>query len=199
MSQPATAEAADSGRPTALLPVGHLIRISLYWLGLTAIDGAVGLFIQNRLELRRHGRASAGSRSNQLPALDPDGDRLDPHPTDGRFDQRLHDQPLGTAQAVHRLRVARRPRVPVRDRDVEHRPDARRVRGAPGVQHQRRPRPVPGLRPGPHPQPPGRDGQRDGRPDADPRQRDRLRRGDRCRARWAGSSWRSWPSGSWSS
>ncbi len=30
-------------------PIGHLIRISLYWLGLTAIDGAVGLFIQNRL------------------------------------------------------------------------------------------------------------------------------------------------------
>jgi MFS family permease len=36
-------------RPTAALPIGHLIRISLYWLGLTAIDGAVGLFIQNRL------------------------------------------------------------------------------------------------------------------------------------------------------
>jgi MFS family permease len=45
------ADAADpgTGRPTALLPVGHLVRISLYWLGLTAIDGAVGLFIQNRL------------------------------------------------------------------------------------------------------------------------------------------------------
>ena len=41
--------AADYGRPTKLLPIGHLIRISLYWLGLTAIDGAVGLFIQNRL------------------------------------------------------------------------------------------------------------------------------------------------------
>jgi MFS family permease len=42
---------ADEGsfRPTATLPIGHLIRISLYWLGLTAIDGAVGLFIQNRL------------------------------------------------------------------------------------------------------------------------------------------------------
>jgi MFS family permease len=36
-------------RPTAILPLGHLARISLYWLGLTAIDGAVGLFIQNRL------------------------------------------------------------------------------------------------------------------------------------------------------
>lgn len=36
-------------RPTASLPIGHLVRISLYWLGLTAIDGAVGLFVQNRL------------------------------------------------------------------------------------------------------------------------------------------------------
>jgi len=36
-------------RPTIALPLGHLIRISLYWLGLTAIDGAVGLFIQNRV------------------------------------------------------------------------------------------------------------------------------------------------------
>ena len=41
--------AAASARPTTALPLGHLVRISLYWLGLTAIDGAVGLFIQNRL------------------------------------------------------------------------------------------------------------------------------------------------------
>jgi MFS family permease len=40
---------AVSFRPTATLPIGHLVRISLYWLGLTAIDGAVGLFVQNRL------------------------------------------------------------------------------------------------------------------------------------------------------
>ena len=36
-------------RPTLALPLSHLVRISLYWLGLTAIDGAVGLFIQNRV------------------------------------------------------------------------------------------------------------------------------------------------------
>ena len=42
---PATA----GDRPTANLPIGHLVRISLYWLGLTAIDGAVGVFTQNRL------------------------------------------------------------------------------------------------------------------------------------------------------
>jgi MFS family permease len=49
MTDSANGASADTGRPTRLLPVGHLIRISLYWLGLTAIDGAVGLFIQNRL------------------------------------------------------------------------------------------------------------------------------------------------------
>jgi MFS family permease len=43
------AHAVDAARPTAHLPFGHLLRISLYWLGLTAIDGAVGLFVQNRL------------------------------------------------------------------------------------------------------------------------------------------------------
>ena len=51
MTEAAHAQATVDGsaRPTTLLPIGHLIRISLYWLGLTAIDGAVGLFIQNRL------------------------------------------------------------------------------------------------------------------------------------------------------
>jgi MFS family permease len=47
-ADPALADEA-SFRPTAALPIGDLVRISLYWLGLTAIDGAVGLFIQNRL------------------------------------------------------------------------------------------------------------------------------------------------------
>jgi len=42
-------EPSDGARPTVSLPIGHLVRISLYWLGLTAIDGAVGVFIQNRL------------------------------------------------------------------------------------------------------------------------------------------------------
>ncbi len=37
-------------RPTALLPMAQLLRISAYWMGLTAIDAAVGLYITNRLE-----------------------------------------------------------------------------------------------------------------------------------------------------
>ena len=49
MSDEAVSAQSGTGRPTATLPFGHLIRISLYWLGMTAIDGAVGLFIQNRL------------------------------------------------------------------------------------------------------------------------------------------------------
>jgi MFS family permease len=40
----------EGARPTALLPLSNLLRISLYWLGLTAIDAAVGLFVTNRLE-----------------------------------------------------------------------------------------------------------------------------------------------------
>ncbi len=47
----ATGDPAEEGaRPTALLPLTQLLRISAYWLGLTAIDAAVGLFITNRLE-----------------------------------------------------------------------------------------------------------------------------------------------------
>jgi len=35
----------DGARPTGLLPGTQLVRISLYWLGLTAIDAAVGMYI----------------------------------------------------------------------------------------------------------------------------------------------------------
>lgn len=62
---PADAAIDAAGRPTALLPIRHLVRISAYWLGLTAIDAAVGLFIQFRLnfgdlvETAAVGRATA--------------------------------------------------------------------------------------------------------------------------------------------
>ncbi len=48
----AAADLAPAGplaRPAADLPFSHLLRISAYWLGLTAIDSAVGLFAQNRV------------------------------------------------------------------------------------------------------------------------------------------------------
>jgi len=41
--------AAEEARPTALLPMTQLLRISAFWLGLTAIDTAYGLFVQMRL------------------------------------------------------------------------------------------------------------------------------------------------------
>ncbi len=47
---PAEPDPEEGARPTALLPMSQLVRISAYWLGLTAIDAAVGLFVTNRLE-----------------------------------------------------------------------------------------------------------------------------------------------------
>ncbi len=43
------APAGGGDRPTALLPFSQLVRISAYWLGLTAIDSAVGLYIAYQL------------------------------------------------------------------------------------------------------------------------------------------------------
>ena len=42
-------EPEAGARPTALLPFTQLLRISLYWLGLTAIDAAVSQYIAFRL------------------------------------------------------------------------------------------------------------------------------------------------------
>ena len=44
-----TDAAGAASRPTQLLPIGQLARLSAYWLGLTAIDAAVGQFTANRL------------------------------------------------------------------------------------------------------------------------------------------------------
>jgi MFS family permease len=51
MAQPVAVDAGetDGARPLVALPIGHIVRISLYWMGLTAIDGAIGIFVQNRL------------------------------------------------------------------------------------------------------------------------------------------------------
>ena len=49
MTDETIASEASSGRPTALLPWGQLIRLSLYWLGLSAIFGGIGPINQSRL------------------------------------------------------------------------------------------------------------------------------------------------------
>ena len=38
------------GRPTTRLPLTHLARLAAYWLGLTAIDSAVSIVIQNKVQ-----------------------------------------------------------------------------------------------------------------------------------------------------
>ncbi len=48
MDEPTASTTDAQGRPTVVLPFSHLARISAYWLGLTAIDAAVGLFVQFR-------------------------------------------------------------------------------------------------------------------------------------------------------
>ncbi len=49
MTDETIASEASSGRPTVLLPWSQLIRLSLYWLGLSAIFGGIGPINQSRL------------------------------------------------------------------------------------------------------------------------------------------------------
>jgi MFS family permease len=60
------AESAEpgTGRPTAHLPVGALVRISLFWLGLTSIDAVVNAAVQTRL--RFDGLAEPGTVGTSL-------------------------------------------------------------------------------------------------------------------------------------
>ena len=39
----------DPDRPTALLPIGQLVRLSVYWLGLVAIVQGIGIILQERI------------------------------------------------------------------------------------------------------------------------------------------------------
>jgi MFS family permease len=53
-----------TGRPTADLPVGALIRISLFWLGLTSIDAVVNAAVQSRIKFE--GLAEPGTEGTSL-------------------------------------------------------------------------------------------------------------------------------------
>ncbi len=39
----------DPGRPTALLPLSQLVRLSVYWLGLVAVVQGIGIILQERI------------------------------------------------------------------------------------------------------------------------------------------------------
>src|SRR4029079_287700 len=59
--------AAGSGRPTLALPTTALVRISLFWLGLTAIDAVVGAAVQSRITF--DGIVEAGPGAQPPPVL----------------------------------------------------------------------------------------------------------------------------------
>jgi MFS family permease len=64
-----TAQADDSSqgadyRPTVALPIGALIRISLFWLGLTSIDAVVNAAVASRIKFE--GLAEAGTEGTSL-------------------------------------------------------------------------------------------------------------------------------------
>lgn len=61
MTEPAL---AASGRPTALLAKGALVRISMFWLGLTSIDAVVNAAVQSRI--RFDGLAVPGTEGTSL-------------------------------------------------------------------------------------------------------------------------------------
>jgi MFS family permease len=54
-------------RPTAVLPWGHLLRISFYWLGLTSIFAGVSVILQGRLQFT--GLVEPGSEGASLFAV----------------------------------------------------------------------------------------------------------------------------------
>lgn len=57
---------AEGERPTTILPMSALIRISAFWLGLTSIDAVVNAAIQTRL---KDGLVDAGTEGRALAAI----------------------------------------------------------------------------------------------------------------------------------
>ena len=105
------------GRPTLPADRRTCIRISLYWLGLTAIDGAVGASVQSRLKFDGLVPSPASRAARSLAIVGDPGVVISVlvQPTVGSISD-YTITPLGPAQAVHRHRLAARRRVPDRDR-----------------------------------------------------------------------------------
>jgi MFS family permease len=58
------ASSSSSGRPTARLPTNALVRISLFWLGLTAIDAVVNAAVQSKVKFE--GIVTPGTEGTSL-------------------------------------------------------------------------------------------------------------------------------------
>ena len=50
MTSPDPATPTAAGRPTRLLPLGQLLRLSVYWLGLIAVVNGIGVILQERIK-----------------------------------------------------------------------------------------------------------------------------------------------------
>ena len=69
----------------------QLVRISLYWLGLTAIVGGVGVIHPGPAQVRRVSRPDRSEVTTlAFLAVDRRSRHRGPRPADGRLDQRLH-------------------------------------------------------------------------------------------------------------
>ena len=152
---PAAPPPADAARPTRQLPAGQLVRLSLYWLGLSCVF--IGLIHDPGRpdHVRGPGRRDDEGDDAVHPRLHGD-DHRGHRPAHHRFDQRLHRQPLGSPQALHLHRQHAGRRLPAGHRDLQHGARDRGVHGAPPVQRQLRPGAVPGLHPGPRAREAGR-------------------------------------------
>jgi MFS family permease len=64
---PSAGPAGDGGRPTAVLPMSALIRISAFWLGLTSIDAVVNAAVSSRLKFDH--LADAGTEGTALAVI----------------------------------------------------------------------------------------------------------------------------------
>ena len=70
MNDPASGSATAPsawGRPTIALPTTALVRISLFWLGLTAIDAVVGAAVQSRVKFE--GLVEPGTEGSSLAVI----------------------------------------------------------------------------------------------------------------------------------
>ena len=152
-------------------------RISLYWLGLTAIDGAVGLSSSEPAQLRPVCVDPTRDRPDAVPDLASPAAivAILVQPTVGSISD-YTVTPLGPPQAVHRDRLAARPRVPARHRLGEHASS----RSPPSSSCSRSARTSPAGRSRATSRtscrrPAGRAGERDGRAHAGPGQRHGVR------------------------
>ena len=130
------------------LPTGQLVRLSLYWLGLSCVFIGLTNILGGRILFEGLGDETMKATTLFILGFMGTIIAVIVQPTIGSISD-YTDQPLGPPQAVHLHRQHPRHRLPAGHRDLQHRARDRGVHGAPAVQRQLRPGPVPGVHPGP--------------------------------------------------